>query len=466
VLLSIILTACGQDATDDEVTVEQNTQALSESSQENTGQSDKSIKKQSLVDLDGIKKNGFLRILVSKKYQFQELIRTESNHYKNELKSILEYAKQNNLKPVFIPLNNNANLIPALKSGLGDIIASKLTINDEKKKHIDFTHPLYYFNEQLIIAKSFDRTLSIDQLDNLKIGVKKHTSFWETILKLKQVQKNIQIVELSQKTNSDEKINKINSGELDAVIENSNNLILLKEYRDDFKTALQLSKERSIVWGVRKNNPELLKSLNQYIKVKKLKPQLPDVRLGDLDEIKKSRQLRLITRNSSSTYFLWKNKLMGFEYDLVKKFAKQQKLNLKILIAEDFSQMIQWLENGYGDLISSGLIKTLERKKLPVNFSQPYLFIEEIIVQRKDEEAIKTVRDLDERTFYVRKSSTYWKTLLSFQSQLDTLSIKFTIKPAPENLTTEEIISKVIAGEYDLTLADSHIIAIEKNWQK
>ncbi|MBE9527268.1 MAG: transporter substrate-binding domain-containing protein [Proteobacteria bacterium] len=420
--------------------------------------------KKSVADWNTINKNKQLRIIVLHDYQFNKFIQLESSNYNNELMSIIDFSIENNLTPIIVPIRSIANLTPALKMGLGDIIVSQLTVNEERKQQINLTDPLYYSSEQLITAKSFDKEILIDQLHDLKIGVRKDSSYWEVITGLTKEQSDIHLVELNQRITSDEKINKLNSGELDAVIEDSNNLILIKEYRQDFKTALQLSKERPIVWGVRKDNPDLLKQLNLYIKKEKLRQQLPEVRLGDLKEIKKSRQLRLITRNNSSTYFLWKNKLMGFEYDLVRQFAKQQKLNLKILIADDFDQMIKWLENGHGDIISSGLIKTLERKKLPVKFSEPYLYVKEIIVQRKDEKKITSYNELEGRSFFVRKSSPYWATLNSFQKQLKVLGVNFSINLAPEIMETEEIIKRVLDGKYDLTLADSHIIDIEKNW--
>lgn len=420
--------------------------------------------KKSLDDWNKIKKKKYLRIIVLHQYQFNRFIKLKSSNYNNELMSIIDFSKKNNLTPIIVPIKSIANLLPALKLGLGDIIVSQLTINELRKQQINFTNPIYYSSEQLITSKSYNKKISIDQLSDLKIGVRKGSSYWEVITRLTKEQNDIHLVELNQRITADEKINKLNSGELDAVIEDSNNLILIKEYRQDFKTALQLVKERPIVWGVRKNNPKLLQHLNIYIKNEKLRQQLPAIRLGDLQEIKKSGQLRLITRNNSSTYFLWRNKLMGFEYDLVKQFAKQQKLNLKILVADDFEKMIKWLENGHGDLVSSGLIKTLERKKLPVNFSHPYMYVKEIVVQRKSDKKIRSYKDLKDRTFFVRRSSTYWNTLNSFQQQLQLLGVNFFIKLVPENVETEEIIKRVLNGKYDLTLAYSHIIAIEKNW--
>jgi len=241
--------------------------------------------KKSVADWNTINKNKQLRIIVLYDYQFNKFIQLESSNYNNELMSIIDFSIKNNLTPIIVPIKSIANLTPALKMGLGDIIVSQLTVNEERKQQINLTDPLYYSSEQLITAKSFDKEILIDQLHDLKIGVRKDSSYWEVITGLTKEQKDIHLVELNQRITSDEKINKLNSGELDAVIEDSNNLILIKEYRQDFKTALQLSKERPIVWGVRKDNPDLLKQLNLYIKKAKLRQQPPKVLLGDLKKI-------------------------------------------------------------------------------------------------------------------------------------------------------------------------------------
>lgn len=447
--------------------------SCSDESKESAEANQPLIKEISLSDWDGIKKNRTLRIITPFNSQHNEYLRTKSINYTNELKFIVNFCEANNLTPWLIPIRDFSALLPALEEGLGDVVAANLTITENRKKNINFTFPVFHSIEQLIVAKSSNKKLTLKKLFNLnkpmKIGVRKHTSFWDTITEIKSKQKKEQetlhIVELNKRITTDERLNKVVSGELDAVVEDSNSLIRITEYRQDIKVAFDLGKERPIAWGVRKNNPELLKRLNQYIKTEKLRQRLPEIRFGDLDTIKKNKQLRLITRNNASTYFLWKNQLMGFEYDLIKEFAKQQKVSLEILVADDLKQMIEWLDSGYGDIISAGLIKTLERKKLPILFSEPYLFVKEIIVQRKGEKAIKSYEDLDKRTFFVRKSSSYWNTLNSFQSQLKILGINFSIEFVPENMETEEIIAMVLNRSYDLTLADSHIIDIERSWQ-
>ncbi|MCU7939944.1 MAG: transporter substrate-binding domain-containing protein [gamma proteobacterium symbiont of Bathyaustriella thionipta] len=418
-----------------------------------------------------IKRTGILRIIVPFTFQLNEFLLRESLPYNDELKLIVRFAEDHDLEPVFISTKDFSKMFSLLNDGFGDIIVANLTILESRKKKVNFTIPVDYSVEQLVVAQSNLGNIDINHMNGLKIGVRENTSFWETITSLKkELQadiKNIQefdIIKLDDKVTPDDKFNQIVYGNIDAVVIDSNRLKLFKEYRKDVKAAIDLTKEKPIAWAVRKNNPELLKQLNSYIKTEKLLRDLPDTRVGDLDEIKKYRHLRLITRNNSSTYFIWKNKLMGFEYDLIKHFAKQQKINLKVLVAQDSKQMIQWLDEGYGDIISAGLIKTPDREKLAISFTDPYLYVKEVIVQRKDEEPINSIRALEQRTFYVRKSSSYWNTLSVLQKELSKDNIPFNIELVRESMETEAIIKNVIDGQFDLTLADSHIIDIEKSW--
>ncbi|NOQ80660.1 MAG: transporter substrate-binding domain-containing protein [Gammaproteobacteria bacterium] len=430
-----------------------------------------------------IKRTGILRVIVPYSFQTYNFLPRKSLSYNNELKLIVRFAEDNDLEPVFISIKNFSHMISLLNEGFGDIVVANLTILESRKERVNFTIPVDYSIEQLVVAQSNQNKISIDNMNGLRIGVRKNTSFWETITSLKkelQLNKELQqnkkspakiitrqtfeIVKLDDNLSPDDKFHQILSGKIDAAIIDSNRLKIFNEYRNDIKAVLNLTKEKPIAWAIRKNNPELLKQLNQYIKTEKLLRHLPETRLGDLDSIKEHRQLRLITRNNASTYFLWKNTLMGFEYDLIKHFARQQKVNLKVLVAQNAKQMIEWLEEGYGDIISAGLIKSPEREKFAVDFTAPYLFVKQVIVQRKSDQAIESLEALEQRTFYVRKSSSYWNTLSELQEKLSKDGIQFNIELVPETMETEEIIKNVIDGEYDLTLADSHIIDIEKSW--
>ena len=42
--------------------------------------------------------------------------------------------------------------------------------------------------------------------------------------------------------------------------------------------------------------------------------------------------LRVLTRNNASTYFVYRGHVMGFEYDLVREFAKRHGLHAEFIV--------------------------------------------------------------------------------------------------------------------------------------
>lgn len=475
VLITALLVACGEDPSDKP----EKNQALSNTSIESipsfssaleTHSTDKEAQSNpvtlpSTADWAHIKKAGILRIIVPYSYQHNNLLPRKTSSYNDELKLIIRFSEQNELTPVLVITKQFSNLLPSLEEGHGDIVVANLTVTESRKQRIQFTDPFTHAVEKLVVSDQFtNQAISKDKLGPISIAAREHTSFWETVKALKEKQPDIKLIKLEDNITPEEKYHSLLSGKVDAIIEDSNQLALILEYKSDIKATVNLGKERPIAWAVRKNNPDLLNRLNRFITTEKVLQHLPESRLGDLDTIKKNNQLRLITRNNAASYFLWKNQLMGFEYELIKEFAKQQNVNLKVLVADDYQQMLDWLKNGYGDIIASGLIQTEPRTKLPVLFTDPYLFVKETIIQRQDDKTIETHHDFNNRTFHVRKSSSYWNTLKQFQNQLKPQGIEFTIKPAQESLETEEIILSVLNGQFDLTLADSNIIDIEKSW--
>jgi len=126
--------------------------------------------------------------------------------------------------------------------------------------------------------------------------------------------------------------------------------------------------------------------------------------------------------------------------------------------------LIPWLLEGKGDIVAASMTISPEREAQGVAFSRSYFKASEILVTRADEpeDSLKEEQDLAGRTIVVRRSSSYWSTLEALQNQ----GLEFDLKAAPEDLETEEIINKVASGEYDLTVADSHILDIELTWRE
>lgn len=190
------------------------------------------------------------------------------------------------------------------------------------------------------------------------------------------------------------------------------------------------------------------------------------------DEIKKDGILRAITTYSSTTYFLYKGRPMGFEYEMLERLAESLDLDLEIIIAEDEDKLIDMLNRGEGDLIAYGFTITEDRKK-EVNFTKALYNSHQVLVQRKpknwrrmkiheiNEVLIKDPIQLIGDTVSVKKESSYAKRLKNLSSELGE---KIYIDSLPGSWSADKIIKKVAEGEIKYTVADQNIAFINASY--
>jgi membrane-bound lytic murein transglycosylase F len=412
-------------------------------------------------DLAQIVESGQLRVLLPLRVGTDRLPRKGRPLFDYDRELAAAYAEQLGVDPVLIYVESREELIPSLLEGRGDLVAANLTVTPERKKSVAFTVPVAVVREQLV-TRSDDVTFT-DALDLIgrRIAVRRSSSFWDTVNELRNVHPGLEIQEVPENVDTEEVIHRVAVGVYDVTVADSNLVEDCLEYRGDVKAALNLTHDRPIAWAVRPGSVELLKSLDRFLTTAQLTNRTDELLIDDFDQIKRRRVLRMITRNNAATYFLWRGQLKGFEYELVRHFARQHRLRLEVVVPPPGEDALRWLVEGRGDLVAAALSPTEERRSLGVAFSRPYNYGQQMIVSRADDERLREPADLAGRSVAVRRSSSYWQTL----EQLRESGIPLELVAAPEEMETEEIIGLVASGEYDLTLADSHIVNIELTWR-
>ncbi len=172
-------------------------------------------------------------------------------------------------------------------------------------------------------------------------------------------------------------------------------------------------------------------------------------------DIKSSGTLRMITRYSSNTYFLHQGIEWGFEYELVKEFAKEQDLALDILVVGPDQNPYDMLNSGQGDLIAANYTITPEREKY-VDFTRAYNVVNQLLVySSKVENPPKTLEEHVEREIpiSVRRNSSYYYRLRELQKQLNDLQINI----VNNEKDTEALLFDVSNGTFLATVADDNI---------
>lgn len=186
----------------------------------------------------------------------------------------------------------------------------------------------------------------------------------------------------------------------------------------------------------------------------------------DLPGLLQKKYIRVLTTVNRTNFFVSNGRLVGYEYALLKgyqDFLNKQVDNKKLRVVLEFipvarDELIPKLVNGYGDIAAAGLTITAERKK-KVAFTRPYLTgVKEVVVSHKDGFQPDRVEDLSGKKVYVRKSSSYYDSLIKLNERLRQNGKELVqIVTLGEEMETESILEMVDSGAIGVTVADSHL---------
>ena len=188
----------------------------------------------------------------------------------------------------------------------------------------------------------------------------------------------------------------------------------------------------------------------------------------DLGAILKDGKLRVSTTYSSTSYFLYRGETLGFEYEMLSRFAKHLEVELEIVVATDIDSLIPNLNVGKVDLMGHGLTITKNRQQ-QVAFSESIYLTHQVLVQRKpenwrkmklheiDEYLIRDAVELEGKTISVRAKTSYYERLKNLSEEI---GASITIEKLDGSLTTDEIVGMVADGKIKYTISDENLASL------
>jgi membrane-bound lytic murein transglycosylase MltF len=187
---------------------------------------------------------------------------------------------------------------------------------------------------------------------------------------------------------------------------------------------------------------------------------------GDLDEMVKRRLIRVGVTYNRTLYYVDKGVQRGVAYEHLRNFEdvlnkKYKTGNLKIhLVFVPLSRdvLLQSLADGKVDLATAQLTITPERRAL-VDFTNPTRRnINEVVITGPGSPAINSENDLSGHEVFVRKTSSYYQSLLALNTRLQSQKLApVTLQEAPENLEDEDLLEMVNAGLIKIIVVDNYL---------
>lgn len=175
----------------------------------------------------------------------------------------------------------------------------------------------------------------------------------------------------------------------------------------------------------------------------------------DFADIKNSGVLRMITYYSSNTYFLNQGIEVGFEYELLREFARENDLVLEVVIVGADENPFDLLNQGIGDVIAANYTVTPERRRV-ANFTRPYNIVDQMIVYSSRER--RRPATLDELSgsgipISARRNSSYSYRLFDLIEEGYDINLNI----LSDGMDTEASLVQVANGNLRATVADDNM---------
>jgi peptidoglycan lytic transglycosylase F len=403
-------------------------------------------------DLGDIEKKGQIRFLVP---STPDYLRRDHDPRNAERQLAEDFAAKVGLKAQFIPVSGHDQLLAELNAGHGDVVVASMTITKERAERAAFTRPIRYVKEVVIVKETDNAIKALEDLANKEVTVRPSSAYATTLKELSAKVPGLKIKAAPETEDTLDLIQKVARGEEKITVADADIFEAAKTFESGFKRAFDLTDKDPIAWGLRKSSAALKAALDSFLIERALTSHTKEVYKADLDEIKKRRVLRVLTRNASNCFFIYRGEELGFEYELAQDFAKELGVRLEIVVPPSREALFSYLEEGRGDMIGAALAITPERERT-VDFAGPYLKVSELVVVPTADKKTKTLDNLRGKKISVRKSSSYYETLSKLKDKYG-----FQIDLLPEDMETEDALRHVAEGKVLATVADSNIVEIE-----
>jgi membrane-bound lytic murein transglycosylase F len=214
-------------------------------------------------DLPEIRKRRVLRVLTSNDPVTYFLWRGEMMGFEYDL--VRHLAADLGVRVEMIVAPSQAELIPWLKAGRGDLIAASLTITDDRiKQGVRFSRPYLYVSE-VLVARSDEREIaSLADLRGRRVIANESSAYWPGLVRM-QKDAGFELVPALPGHSTRELIDLVAQGKHDFTVADSHILESELTWRQDVKAAFMLSETARLGWAVRAADTQLRAAVDKFL---------------------------------------------------------------------------------------------------------------------------------------------------------------------------------------------------------
>jgi len=176
-----------------------------------------------------------------------------------------------------------------------------------------------------------------------------------------------------------------------------------------------------------------------------------------LEQIKQRGSLKVVTRNSPTTYYENADGYAGVEYELASQFAAFLGVDIEFIVTDNLKEISRLIHSGEADFAAAGLSITSERQK-NLRFAPSYQRITSKLVFKQGKKWPRNITQLDGELRVVAHS-TYSQELLQLKTSTPELHWSETSEQ-----TAEELLMMVLEETIDYTIVDSSELQLNRRF--
>jgi membrane-bound lytic murein transglycosylase F len=275
-----------------------------------------------------------------------------------------------------------------------------------------------------------------------KIAVKFSSPVLPYLRQLRETLTGLRLVVLPDNMPRKILLNKLNDGSLDAAVIATNFRTNHLARFPDLKFQFDLTTLHPVSWKVHAENTTLITQINKFLQRYHASYIEQSIQNTDTDD-----QVIRAIAELDKNYVVRNGQPIGFEYDLIKRFAKVNDLRLDILVARDENEVSRWIKEGIGDIVMSQMT---ERSNLSGQFAMSREYRHDIpVVISVVTNEVSNLGDLESKKIAVMARSNHSESLkaLNDEVQIITMDARTPIGDAIADLRNGEFDGLVVSAK-------------------
>ena len=180
--------------------------------------------------------------------------------------------------------------------------------------------------------------------------------------------------------------------------------------------------------------------------------------VSQLERIIKQGEIRVVTRNGPTTFYIGRDGETGLEYEMVRRFADHLGVKLKLIIADNTAEIFQTVARGKADLAAASL-KNVSNHQSPLMFGPGYQWVTQQLIFRNGNPLPTSLDDIQPEQLHLANGTIESLHLDNLRQLHPDLAWKIHL-----NADNHELLEKVENGEIPYTVADSNEVTLARQY--